>query len=1685
MNHTLNKKIALFLVMVLLITGLPTEFLSSAATTPITLQVTYNANTRKYDISYLSSVEPAKTILTYHGPDGTLHTHEDEETYQSGRVTVSVDLLPDHIYDLSLDVYMTPTDTQPSYHGSLYYLADITFLGESFNVMSNASGIEDKNPAFEYLQYNGVDHVVAVRSGENPVVRLKWKIPTIYHNDGDPSTSDIVYVTSSRALGILQDPAVPLSKTCFQINMTVGHGSTRVLNFNTDYQGSDMIIEGKNVTVSGITNGNVTSADKFVTVDLGKAQGIESGTEYEFTNIGLIFENAESEQIPIRRTNLRTDSDNRFAVKNIDNVFADVGYDLSSIYTPMEFEMTKVDSDKVEIRFKKIVNGVYPELFYQVQYAPRIDDLYTQTNKWVKIPDSALPSSELYGSEIVTIPVSGADHPEYYFRVVYFDSSSALPRSSSLSVDLRLLGTESGKPPLPREIKVEAEYIGRKTVTVPTTGLSSGDVEVPLSDLRLSFEKPLAWRQITNWEAYKANDYGEDDYTFHVLLSTYLPDTSVQKQIKTVGLSNTKDIYMPVKQKRVLVLGKKDFIEDPEDKNRLICVIPGDKLFYDYVDNQSLSFENTEDPSEDGNPGDYPTFLVPNTTYYLQLFVSRKKDNADINADVWGDPNGLSADLNNRLSYKSPIISFTTWPLNELPVPMPNLQLGIEPETYVDPVSGNLTLAGISVSYERVLTDVEWRRYTRVTTGRAIVYEFYISRDPSQFDTQPIVTDTAVYPDEAELIKRGVTITSSGITLPNGQMEPILPNTVYYVKARSSLVVGGIVIGRSAETAVKAITTPKIDTGGLDNVHREPRAPSEFDIAKDANGQDLLSDAWVIFNWLHAEKDVTYELVCTTVNLSPQAITADFQNDPFNVGFLNAYSEFADNYRMVINVNDPTLAALGFSVNAEGGVTLPIRRDFLRPNRIYYFSLRAVRNRGMTDPSGNSLETVSRWVTVPVTTHMVKSPEQFEAVKDLEIGFNVQLTYSGATADSVEVYLKKAEAADSQYVLLNRSDYTSVLDGFTYYVRIYNLEPNQWYDVRLKNKMNNTWYDQSSGTWKTQTGSPVKAKTRDPLTEIEVRWEGQDPYTYYLEARSEKENDYEKLIYSATGFTNYGYDLVSGGRIMFYREKTNLHVQEGSGKYIYYAKISGKPVRDSQGNVQNLPLRSNTLYYVKLWAFNLEESLHVGPVTMRTDFSQSDYDKDKKKDGVIDLYNDAADGLMQKLYWLVDVKAGTSLRVILKDDMLSGMLRAAIDGTVTVDLSGENANATYYEILIPYKTLEAVETYDSRLNIKVVGGEFTLNRGSIDLNGLKSQIVVNGAKEPMLLLKIEKSKTPKTVLPSGLVNASPYYTLEASAIGSRLTYAEISTIIHDILKKPDAKGPFKYGILDRELSIILRDLDSYSYRSHTDLKDLIQGVMKKVETELSRYLKDVLDGGSGLPKDFVLTRAITAFPGGLGVKLEYTYQSGLTLPYVNTSGSWKEPAGAKGYVANIVLFRVDGTGQYTVVVKASAPVQPGSPFDTTISKLSARYDLTKVFGKGTINPANPVKGDQAVMLYAVLIKRDNEIAGMTPRQQATTLGIGDVVGTKQLTGYMDNQTSVSLAVKLYCTRANISADLLKPTKTIHIANGSEISSNLYRYVTLGVDLNLTTLQNQRFDATGRTSIGALLDMMSKALEKFE
>ena len=95
-------------------------------------------------------------------------------------------------------------------------------------------------------------------------------------------------------------------------------------------------------------------------------------------------------------------------------------------------------------------------------------------------------------------------------------------------------------------------------------------------------------------------------------------------------------------------------------------------------------------------------------------------------------------------------------------------------------------------------------------------------------------------------------------------------------------------------------------------------------------------------------------------------------------------------------------------------------------------------------------------------------------------------------------------------------------------------------------------------TWITTEGAPVQ-KTRNPFTEIEVRFEGEEMYTYLLEARPRMMSSIMNWKYSGTGNTDYGYDT-SSGRIEYYRKSSgdsqNTCITQESG-------INGEPLKSN------------------------------------------------------------------------------------------------------------------------------------------------------------------------------------------------------------------------------------------------------------------------------------------------------------------------------------------------------------------------------------------------------------------------------------------------------------------------------------------------------------------------------------------
>lgn len=1699
-----NKKVLILFILVCFITGafIPQTHYSFAANNVFNPTFTYNRNTNKWDIKWTPIDGTATFSVTWHGPDGSLGQQADAPLVLSdGKHTASLTFLPDHIYDLKFS-FKDSSGANVSFNNkygrlvgseTVYFLSDMTFAGTSFNDSAVLGGLTDGNP--NLIMNSDGTQVIRIVSGHDPKITLRWKVPTIW----EPSQNDILPVTHNLVnLNSLESeitPHIDIDYVYFHIQMNEVRDVVTGKDYRTTISGDGTIIVKENGrAVHGFDiNGNVTSDDKYVYFTLDQTDGIIPGTEYEKINIRMYFWNEQNNEQAFSSKLVNGYSQGEgFSIVNRDYIFQTIEGRIDSVFTPAMYEVSKVDVDKMEVRIYKIKSKNYSELYYQVQDAGTIIDLIENSasiSSGIKLPDASIPDETGWGSVIIEIPLDhNGGHPQRYYRVVVTDGSSHTPLGS-LAIDLRTLGNDTGKPPVPREIRIQPDYAGKQDVTYenPAEGVS---IKIPLTNLKISFEKPLLWRT-QNWDDIAAALDDENDIIYHLLLNTYLSDNVKLTETRVIG-DEQVTVYVPVTEKRVLTIGKHQLNEDPDDNSRLYFIVNGAELFRDLVSSAPLNFENNVDYDLNGNP-DYPAFLIPNTVYYLRMFSSRLKDSDEID---WANRDRI--DFEEKISYVSPVVSFTTYPSKELPVPVPNLSLSAELEPEPDPVTGKPILNGISVTFPKILDDNDWLNYTGITENRKIVYDLYMSdrMDEDSFvlleppHAEPLVT---LYPDDNPDYPVSTLVTG----FPGDSEGRLLPNTTYYFKARARLFVNGEdePFLYSAETPVKSITTPKTDSGNLDDSDKMPRTPVEFSIALDENGEMELTDAKVTLSWLHAETDVTYELVCTSKKLATDAKASDYINDDYHIGtvsnpgFLRVYNSYKanpDDTELSIDVTDTPLKSLGFTYNSNNDrvVCMPVNLPFLKPNRLYYFSLRAVRNRG----TGEAV--YSSWVSIPVTTKMVSPPGFFEVINDVQLGFRLR-SNSGVRAEDMKIMLKKRYQEDYAYYVLPRAKYSVVKDGSSYYFRIFDLDPDTWYDIRPYYTRDDReyWYDSEDGIWSTSSGEPLGLKTRDTLHEIEVRFEGETLYDYFLEVRTDEDDDYVTLEYYSydPGESDYGYILEDGTRIEYYREKTYVYVEDGlEDRYVYYAKISKARRRRSDGTYKRERLLANTRYYIKVWARNVEDSKHIGPVTVRTDFSQDDYDKGHIKDEVEDTFNKKADSLTKKLYFTVEESDKNINRVLLKADRLSNLIQIAGNSGVTVDISKEKPDVSRDVILIPCEILSSIGKYNGKLTIRLAGCELTITRDSLNPESLKQLVSAVNLKDTMLEITSERKKAGTKGPPFGYNYESQVYDIDIRAVGLKRTYAEINKLIYDILKNPQASGQFKYGILDRELASLMERENISTYQSYIELENMIDKIMDKVEEELSFYIEDILDGGRGFSASIINYKQVSEIESGLKMKLIHQGYEGLVFPYVLYDGSnkWEEPAGIKVWAFPYILLTANRPGEYAVLgmTQITIPEEDGI-VNADYQRLGQKYNLRKVFGSKSLYPGDYVSRDSAVLLYEVITGRENEVVGLSIPAKIRYYKLDDILSASAVQSDINREQAVSIIVEIYACKSGISSDMLRPMTMYYIKGSEKMSAPVYHRLVIALDLGIAKLEpDKTFDGARKATVGELLNEVITVLE---
>lgn len=1609
----LKSSIALLLIIALLFGFIPFQQDVWAATMPVEIRVeSYTGGNLTLSWS-VSGANPYS--IDYHKSDGSLQTISG-----SGSTATISDLENDYIYDFKLSVYSTSDSTgSPIGEGLLYYLPRVTFYA--------TQGDQDR----EAIDGGGYE------IGNKPKLDLKWVMPKVWVGElKDVNDADALSSMTTNYKNVYGND-VDISKLNFRINIstnanTLNSGATQSA-VNIDFDAASSKYKA-HVSGSPSTQVEVAAPDangfmslnligrKDTSAPIPEAEGntlphgdILPGTVY-YMNIKLSFQDTNGNAKYLTTVGAPDDLNGSILMG-----------EFPYVYTPIRFQLSKDMANNVYVKIYRINQGSLdlPRLYYQVQSS--VDE--TIKGDWVPkktIDDSFFVS----GSESALTLISGVGVNNKVFYKIVVKTDSSKDRLESLPMEYTL-AEDTSKPPVPTGITI----VDR----VPVKREVDGKIQHS-SNITISWEKPA------NWDQIKANTDEDSDIIYHVLLNLAEEEdlTMPYPQLKA---DDTVYGYFPLKYRKVLYFSSK---EVKENGNRLEYTIDGFNLFKGYYYDDFDGELKVEDIAKDEEDKAYPEFLLPNTIYYMQMYSTTNKNRNSTQAE--------------DMSHKSLLVSFTTRSVNEIDVPVPkNLRVNANEAdiTVIEPNEDDATDVGqtlvsnyVELQFDKV--DVNWDNYLLNTTvSKSVYYDIYMSTR-TDLNSFTLIGSTEK-PDE-DIAFIGVdnpVSTSIRLTIREFSKNTkaytvfgpnLRPNTTYYFVVKARLSAEGMDPDKeSFYTPLLSVTTVKGVMGEPDETSRRPLAPVDFQIATDKDGNQILGSSNVTFSWTREENDVVYNIIATSRKIDADEEDYEGDDDAVYQSFVSNFGEIMlDPSKENLDENfeyDPVSNELRFSVN-----------KWLHPNKLYYFSIRAIKK------SDNSKYSV--WVSIPVTTYLIEQPEYLEAVADVQLGFYFDDDLK-TKAEEYNVYIKSEK--DLKFSLLSKNKYTIVKLGRMSYVRLVNLQSDTYYDVRV-------YKDGDS----TLVFSKDELYTRDTTHQLEIKWRGLSQYSYEVAIMTVWDNDY--VILNESNFEEYV--DAEGKNLPYYKQKS---ANTDANKYEYYARIKSIPVRLDDGTYENQPLKSNTKYYIKVRSKKVDPvdptiisySKYIGPIFTRTDFNQKDYDDEDTKTKIEASFWDRIKKLEEALFWRINIKAQNENKLLLKGERVIDAIENSGPYPFTLDISYYAKSADIDIVYIPIEVIKTLDTSNKSLLIRTYEAEYSIRPNTFDVD-LRAEITeleehknINGI---YLTLNIGRSKKAQTAIPGEMKLVSYINRLDIEALGTSLSYTQFRNQIHDQVYNKET------GLVQKKLNEILNSKFTGDSKA---LEKLMMDSIDYIERELSDFIYYKMEGGKGILPITVDSIAVKSFDNPMLISIMYTEQEGLKLPYIRYTGSskWQFLSRSADMSDNKMAFNVVMTGEYAIVAQNQlvADLKDDYQYTPDVKKLLSKFDLSKAFGDMSLFfPEDSVKVKEIILLYEVITGQGQGDSGLTLNQKAQKYGLDSLIGFGGVVRDVSRQETAKIIMMIYSTKTGVNAISLIPNSSKIARDISKIDDMYYKDVLMCIDLGLLDLSDEgRFNPEGTISKGEL------------
>ncbi|MCX8129822.1 MAG: S-layer homology domain-containing protein [Clostridia bacterium] len=1642
--RSFKRALALILIAGIL-TGMFPGFLQvvHADSTPLNVESYSNGKlTLNWSLGGVNSV-----LITYHSPDapGNLESKTVNAVGADFLNSASVEnLRSDYIYDINIKMF--DAEAKEIGSGTIFFLPQISFYGEIVkqqSVTGTSGGTE---------------------SGVMPALKLSWKVPKIYSGTG------FVTLNSTSAYNRLDSR---LARFNYKINISdsINRTDIDIINDIGDPQVYRANVSGDNTRVSNVKYDG--TAEKYYFYLLG----VKEDTAHLPTITEVINNSYDGKAVlPVE---ISSKGENAFVLPDreilpgtvyymkinpypTDNTFDPAnhvtGYidslstgpsgspmlgTLSYIHTPIRFELTKDSMDNINVKIYRINKGnqSIPQLYYEVQLNSVPSD---QDNTWnqgsFKDKGKKLDGTYFTGAYAYTVITGISPNNTVYYRVVVKSNSSS-DRLESMKMEYTLKDDIS-KPPVPKNVAIAS----RQLVTQGNTK---------------STNVTITWDKPSNWDSIISNTDRNQDIVFHFMLNTNQSDlaTNTLYPLESGGQNYGR---FEVKYRLVnYVSARSSQIIDRG--NRLEYTMQGFNLFegqyWSGTSGSALQF-TAEELARDRDPDnrEYPDFLLPNKTYYLQVYTTKAADKKTTNDDT-------------KMSYKSLTVSFTTLTGTEKDVPLPsNFKISSAP-----------TKDTAVLQFDKV--KIDWSNYTaNHTANDKIYYDLYMSTrtDTSSFirigttelmnteldNNKSDIAFDRVDDIQSNFIKATINKFRPGVgaydhdnnaatqdVTPNEIFgDSLMPNTTYYFIVKTRLVVQHPLypINPSVSTVILPVTTDRGDVGDPDTSAKRPLAPTDFVIAKDSNGNLILGGQNVTFNWSRKETGVRYSLICTSEKVAADADPASYTNDPIYKSFIAAFGA-ADNNTDNDNSNftlDPAAnpPANNFEYSSSTQ-TFKLNIDtWLFPNKLYYFSLRAE-----TGSGAGKKESV--WVSIPVTTSLIETPTMLAPVNDAELGFYWNGS-AAAKAEDYKIYLKGPK--DNDYKLLTRNQFTVTKDGTTCYGRLFNLTANTSYSIKVYEGNSNIPVFNKTGL-----------STRDGYHQIELKWKGLpvDPYTKY-EVAIKTADAAEYTVLADSDLEQY---LNINGSILPYSFEKNAQTL-GTNYNNFYARIKTAAVTLADGTVIRQPLKSNMKYYIKVRAVKYDPantalisySKYIGPVDTRTEFNQKDYDDIDEDNVKKATFLDKIAKLEEKLFWRVGMSNTAANKILLKGDRMVNAMQNNSGRPYMLDISNLGPNINMDVIYMPVNVAKTLNIENKSLVIKTFGAEYTLRPRTLDMDNtveIPEMKKKQGVNDLFLKVTVSRSEYPDSAIPKDSKRVSKVQDFEVQVLGSSKTDVKL-------------KEEFKDKVYNDKTGLVKQktDLMSNPYNNNTGtpekLNRYIEQLVRETESELSDFINSTIEGVNGSGGMVVAKEDIKNFNTPMLAKLAYTDQKGLKLPYVlyDGSSSWQKVTKDLVYATpNSITFSTVKTGKYAIFALSTSVdgIADGHWAKGSINKFVSKFDLSDVFAgiKDSFNPETSVSSKEMILLYEKVMNKAESNTGMDPKQKAREMDLDEILNLNSLNKDISRQEACAILMKAYCAKIGVGYDSLKPARNIGIEDEWDINTKYYGHAVTAVDLDIMKLDD--------------------------